>query len=155
MEQGIKDLKTCIDDINIAREHFARFDVTDMGENDKYLLLDVSDKKVVDDARSNLKKRIAACPELNFFIVMVFAAHGLQMDGKQTIVINSMNSRTGYYQTRNAEQDIRYIAKQFGHTYTLGLFACCREIYRSHVHSGLVGPTKEAAIDHFTKKLRA
>ena len=54
VEQGIKDLKTCIDDIKIAREHFARFDVTDMGENDKYLLLDVSDKKVVDAARSDL-----------------------------------------------------------------------------------------------------
>ena len=37
----------------------------------------------------------------------------------------------------------------------MGLFACCREIYRSHVHCGLVGPTKEAAINHFTKKLRA
>ena len=37
----------------------------------------------------------------------------------------------------------------------MGLFACCREIYRSHVHCGLVGPTEEAAIDHFTKKLRA
>ena len=155
VEQGIKDLETCIDDIGIAREYFKRFDVTDMGENDKYLLLDVSDKKVVDEARSDLKKRIAASPELNFFIVMVFAAHGLQMDGKQTIVINSLNSRTGYYHTCNAEQDIRYIAKQFGHTYTLGLFACCREIYRSHVHCGLVGPTKEAAIDHFTRKLRA
>ena len=86
---------------------------------------------------------------------MVFAAHGLQLDGKQTIVINSINARTGFYHTCNAEQDIRYIAKQFGHTYTLGLFACCREIYRSHVHCGLFGPTKEAATDHFTKKLRA
>ena len=37
----------------------------------------------------------------------------------------------------------------------MGLFACCREIYRSHVHCGLVGPTKEAAVDYFTKKLRA
>ena len=63
VEQGIKDLETCIDDIEIAREHFARFDVTDMGENDKYLLLDVSDKKVVDAARSDLKKRIKASPE--------------------------------------------------------------------------------------------
>ena len=77
VEQGIKDLDTCIDDIGIAREYFARFDVTDMGENDKYLLLDVSDKKVIDAARSDLKKRIKASPELNFFIVMVFASHGL------------------------------------------------------------------------------
>ena len=150
VEQGIKDLKTCINDIQIAREHFARFDVTDMGENDKYLLLDVSDKKVVDAARSDLKKRIKASPEQNFFIVMICAAHGLQIDGKQTIVINSLNSRTGYFHTCNIEQDIRDIAKKFGHTYTLGLFACCREIYRSHVHRGLVGPTKEAATDHFT-----
>ena len=63
VEQGIKDLKTCVNDIQIAREHFARFDVTDMGENDKYLLLDVSDKKVVDAARNDLKKRIKASPE--------------------------------------------------------------------------------------------
>ena len=77
VEQGIKDLKTCINDIEIAREHFARFDVTDMGENDKYLLLDVSDKNVIDAARTDLKKRIRTSPELNFFIVMTFAAHGL------------------------------------------------------------------------------
>ena len=48
-----------------------------MGENDKYLLLDVSDKKVVDAARSDLKKRIRTAPQMNFFIVMVFACHGL------------------------------------------------------------------------------
>ena len=77
VEQGIKDLKTCINDIEIAREHFARFDVTDMGENYKYLLLDVSDKNVIDAARTDLKKRIRTSPELNFFIVMTFAAHGL------------------------------------------------------------------------------
>ena len=139
----------------MARKHFARFDVTDMGENDKYLLLDVSDKKVVDAARNDLKKRIKASPELNFFIVMVFASHGLQMDGKQCIVLNCINEKTGYFHTFNAEEDIRGIAKKFGHTYTLGLFACCREIHRSHVHCGLVGPTEEAAIEYFTKQLRA
>ena len=66
-----------------------------------------------------------------------------------------MNKKTGYFHTVNAEHDIRYIAKEFSNTYTLGLFACCREIYRSKVHCGLVGPTKEDATDHFTKKLRA
>ena len=77
VEQGTKDLKTCIDDIENARKLFERFDVTDMGENDKYLLLDVSDKKVIDDARSDLKKRIKESPDEDFFIVMVFACHGL------------------------------------------------------------------------------
>ena len=126
-----------------------------MGENDQYLLLDVSDKKVIDAARSGLKKRIKAHPEQNFFIVMVFASHGIQCDGKQTIVINQLNLKEGFYYRIGAEHDIRYIAKQFGHTYTLGLFACCREIYRSNRHCGLVGPTKQIATDYFTQKLRA
>ena len=155
MEQGIKDLKTCIEDIESAALHFSRFDVTDMGENNMYKLLDVSDKKVVDAARSDLKKRIKASPEKNFYIVMVFAGHGLQMDGKQTVVINALNLKEGYYHRMNAEHDIRYIAKQFGHTYTLGLFACCREIHRSNRHCGLIGPSEQIAVDYFTKKLRA
>ena len=106
VEQGIKDLQTCVDDIESARLGFADFGVTDMGENNMYLLLDVTDKKVVDAARSDLKKRIKASPEKNFFVVMVFACHGLQMDGKQTIVINAFNVREGYYHRMNAEHDI-------------------------------------------------
>ena len=45
VEQGIKDLETCVDDIESARLGFFDFGVTDMGENNMYLLLDVTDKK--------------------------------------------------------------------------------------------------------------
>ena len=126
-----------------------------MGKDDMYLLLDVKDKKPVNDARVDLKKRIMAEPDKNFFIVMAFACHGLQMDGKQTVVINSLNKREGYYHRMNAEQDIRDIAKKNSNTYVLGLFACCREIFRTNRHCGLSGPTRQDAIDHFTKILRA
>ena len=71
------------------------------------------------------------------------------------MVINQLDPKKGYYHISNVEADIRSIAKQFSHTYTLGLFACCREIYFPHKHCGLEGPTKEAATDKFTKKLRA
>ena len=82
VEQGIKDLVTCLDDIESIQLHFSHFDVTDMGKDDMYKLMDVTDKKTVNNARSDLKKRIKAEPEKKFFIVMAFASHGLQMDGK-------------------------------------------------------------------------
>ena len=82
VEQGIKDLQTCVDDIESARLGFSEFDVTDMGENNMYLLLDVTEKKPVNDARSDLKKRIKAEPDKKFFIAMAFACHGHMMDGK-------------------------------------------------------------------------
>ena len=77
------------------------------------------------------------------------------MDGKQIVLINAFNKREGYFHRMNAEQDIRDISKKFGHTYTLGLFACCREIWRSNRHCGLFGPTRQLAIDHFSKIRRA
>ena len=48
-----------------------------MGKDDMYKLLDVTDKKPVNDARTDLKKRILAEPDKNFFIVMAFACHGM------------------------------------------------------------------------------
>ena len=53
-----------------------------MGKDDMYLLLDVNNKKIVDEARLNLKKRVKAEPDKKFFITMAFACHGIQMDGK-------------------------------------------------------------------------
>ena len=53
-----------------------------MGKDDMYLLLDVTEKKQVNDARSDLKRRVKAEPDKKFFIAMAFACHGHMMDGK-------------------------------------------------------------------------
>ena len=45
------------------------------------------------------------------------------------------------------------MAKKYFNTYSVGIFACCREIYKPSKHCGLFGGTKQEAVEHFTKIL--
>ena len=49
------------------------------------------------------------------------------------------------------EADIRRTAKHFPNTFSVAIFACCREIYKPTKHCGLFGGTKEEAREHFKK----
>ena len=41
------------------------------------------------------------------------------------------------------------MAKKFSNTYLVGIFACCREIYRPTKHCGLFGGSKEKAYEFY------
>ena len=75
----------------------------------------------------------------------------MQMDGEQVLVINQCNEKIGYYEWWNVESDIRTMAGKFPNTYSVAIFACCREIYRPTKHCGLFGGSKEAAQEYFKK----
>ena len=59
----------------------------------------------------------------------------------------------GFYRFWNTENDIRVMAKKYPNTYSLAIYACCREIYSASRHTGLFGGTKESAVLHFTQLL--
>ena len=43
------------------------------------------------------------------------------------------------------------MAKKFSNTYSVGIFACCREIYRPSKHCGLFGGSNEEAYEHYKR----
>ena len=49
----------------------------------------------------------------------------------------------------NTENDIRVMAKKFPNTYSVCVYACCREIYSTKRHTGHVGGTEEEAKAQF------
>ena len=75
----------------------------------------------------------------------------MQLDGEQVLVINQCNDRIGYYDWWNVESDIRRMAGKYPNTYSVAIFACCREIYRPTYHCGLFGGSDEAAHEYFAK----
>ena len=75
----------------------------------------------------------------------------MQIDGEQVLIVNQFNKRNGFYEWWNVEADIRRMAKNFSNTFSVAIFACCREIYKPTKHCGLFGGTKEEAREHFKK----
>ena len=67
------------------------------------------------------------------------------------LIINQCNDKIGFYEWWNVESDIRRMAKNFPNTFSVGIFACCREIYRPTKHCGLFGGTEEAALEYFNR----
>ena len=114
-------------------------------------LTDIRDKKVINKVRADLKKCAEANPDRKMLIFYGFAGHGMQVDGEQVVIINQFNRRTGFYEWWAAEADIRLMAKKYSNTFSVGIFACCREIFKPAKHCGLFEGTKQEAIDHFTE----
>ena len=129
---------------------FRRYDIgTHKGQLIR--LTDIRDKKVINKVRTDLKKRAEANPDRKMLIFYGFAGHGMQVDGEQVVIINQLNKRTGFYEWWAAEADIRVMAKKFSNTYSVGIFACCREIFKPVKHCGLFEGTKQEALEHFTE----
>ena len=78
-------------------------------------------------------------PGQNFLIFYIFACHGIQKEGSQSIVINEFDPEAEFYRLWPAEADIRQWSEKFHNTYHVGLFACCREIHDPAKHRGCIG----------------
>ena len=78
-----------------------------------------------------------------------FAGHGMQVDGEQVVIINQLNKKTAFYEWWAAEADMRLMAKKYSNTFSVGIFACCREIFKPAKHCGLFEGTKQEALDYF------
>ena len=64
-----------------------------------------------------------------------------------------MNKRTKFFEWWAAEADIRLIAKDYKNTYSVGIFACCRELFSPKRHCDYFKGTEEEAKVHFTVRL--
>ena len=73
----------------------------------------------------------------------------MQLDGEQVLVVNCCNKKHGYYDWWNVEAHIRLMAKKYPNTYSVAIFACCREIYRPSKHCGMFGGTQEDAQKYY------
>ena len=71
------------------------------------------------------------------------------MDGRQIVLINEFDKKTGFYRLWGIEADIRRLAKSNTNAYIIGLFACCREIFSSTKHCGLFGGSMQQAYVHY------
>ena len=69
------------------------------------------------------------------------------------MLINQINERTGFYEWWAAESDIRLLAKKYSNSYSIGIFACCRELFSPLRHCGLFKGTKQEALAHFTERM--
>ena len=65
----------------------------------------------------------------------------MQIDGEQVLVVNQCKKNSGYYDWWNVEAHIRLMAKKYPNTYSVAIFACCREIYKPTKHCGMFGGT--------------
>ena len=84
----------------------------------------------------------------------VFACHGIQMDGRQMVVINAYDKKTTFYKMVPAEHDIRDGANKNKHAFYLGIFACCREIFNPKTHRDYFAGTEAEAKLYFEERQR-
>ena len=90
-------------------------------------------------------------PEENHTVIYTIAAHGILRDGKQTVLINEYDKKTGFYKVWNVEANIRLLASTFHNTYHIAFFACCREFYNTARHTGCFA-TKEEAQEYIARR---
>ena len=78
------------------------------GANDEYKLKNPSEaelKKSIESLKVRFKETQNSDERLA--VVYVFVCHGIHLDGKQIVVLNDYNKKTGFYKTFNAEDNIR------------------------------------------------
>ena len=85
----------------------------------------------------------------------MFAGHGMVHNGAQTVLVNELDPKTGYYRLLLVEQVMRAMSNNFKCSFHLAFLPCCREIYNKDKHCNCFGPTKEKATEFFNAKNEA
>ena len=127
----------------------AKYLISDYGRNKEYLLNNTPTYKRVVKIRVRLAKRIKARPDETFLIVYALAGHGMQCNGRQVLLVNDFDKKIAFYKMWGVENDIRTSARNNRNSYTIALFACCREIHSTQRHTGLFGGSEQQALAHF------
>ena len=66
----------------------------------------------------------------------------MQENGRQKVLLNDWDKKAHYYQKWSIEELVRDKAKDFPNTYSILVFACCREFYNPENHCGGFDGTK-------------
>jgi hypothetical protein len=74
-------------------------------------------------------------------LIWFFGAHGVIVDGKQCILINDFDEKLKFYQIWRVESVIRGLSKRRPNSFSITIFACCREVLDGKQNTGyLPGP---------------
>ena len=71
-----------------------------------------------------------AKPPENYLVIFLFACHGFLKAGTQHILINEYDHSAQYYKMIPAEAKLRNWAETFPNSYIVGIFACCRQLWK-------------------------
>ena len=86
--------------------------------------------KKVEEVMKQLSKRMREgknkTPTERYFIIFLFAGHGILEEGTQILLYNEYNKKTGFYEKFRAEAKLRAWAYSYPNVYLVGIFACCR-----------------------------
>ena len=74
-----------------------------------------------------LQKRLKKNWYKNHLIFFLFAGHGINTGFGQAIILNEFDTRSNFYKIANVEQIIRDIAEKNPNSYSIAIFACCRQ----------------------------
>ena len=140
-------------DCNMMRLALMKYDFTDCGPGDIYILDEdptFDDKTEVIDS---IKKRLSQYPNKKFQIVYVVVGHGMQdSQRRQVIPLNEFNERTRYYKMWPIENDIREIAEEYPNSHQTAFFSCGRTILDLSSHSGGFKTKEQAEQFYFFKE---
>ena len=78
-------------------------------------------------------------PQVNYFIIWLFAGHGFVKNGMQTMLMNYFDNETRFYKTLAAECMVKDLAHRYSNSYVLAIFSSCRhsidEVMMSEMYS--------------------
>ena len=150
-------LETCPDakEINASLCHsLTKYGINDQGTDHIYHLVDDPTLSQITEAISDIKSRLSLHPNQNFLITFVVTGRGVTDMGKQALLLNEFNEKTGYYNHWSAEEDILQIAKDFSNAYALAFFCCNRDVWlSSRIYDGFGGCSHQEANMHFRYRI--
>ena len=90
----------------------------------------------------SLQKRIQAGDKLKikrrYLVIYLFAGHGVLFKGMQGFLLNDFDESKKFYRILGAEEKIRVLAENFGNSYHIGVFTCCRMLETAVKMSGML-----------------
>ena len=99
--------------------------------------------------RLQLKRMMADNPDLNVATLFLYAGHGGTFESRQVLLIDEYKKSTGFYEMLKAEYILRQNAYLYKNSWSLALFATCRENFDKPGYSdGLPGPKEVATAAH-------
>ena len=97
----------------------------------------------------NIMTRCRRKPEEDFLIVGCFAGHGMQKEGNQVLLFNEYDEKNKFYKLCTIEADIRILSKFYRNSYSIIIFAACREVFSLEKHCGIVGNKDNVTFENF------
>ena len=133
------------------RETLAKFSIKYFGDNDEYNMKNPTSKSIL-DVKKKLTKLFKENPDRKYVILALFASHGIVESGSQCVVVPEYSSKHHWYKKWSVEETFRQFAKSYSNTYSVIVFACCRELHDPSKHCGCFGGTKEEATLKFKEQ---